>query len=66
MQLLYYWKRNLGESPEAVLGRAAISLGYQTEQQGEAVTFKLNNTGFYTLSERSLVNAVSLDLYKRK
>jgi hypothetical protein len=64
---LSYWKRNKNESIEDALKRAPISLNYQVEPQGEAVCFKNDNSGFYTLSERpSLISGVSLNFYQRE
>jgi hypothetical protein len=64
---LSYWKRNLNETIGDALKRAPVSLSYQVEPQGEAVCFKNDNSGFYTLSERpSLIAAVSLNFYERK
>jgi hypothetical protein len=64
---LSYWKRNMNETIGDALERAPISLNYQVEPQGEAVCFKNDNSGFYTLSERpSLISAVSLNFYERK
>ncbi len=63
---IYYWKKNGGEAPETTLMRSATKLGYQMEQQGEAITFDESNSGFYTLSEKPLLNPVNLNFYKRK
>ena len=64
---LSYWKRNTNESIEDALKRPSVSLNYQVEPQGEAVCFKNDNTGFYTLSERpSIIGAVNLNFYQRK
>ena len=64
---LSYWKRNKNESIEDALKREPVTLNYQVEPQGEAVCFKNDNSGFYTLSERpSFISAVSLNFYQRK
>jgi len=64
---LSYWKRNMNETIGDALKRAPGTLNYQVEPQGEAVCFKNDNSGFYTLSERpSLISAVSLNFYQRK
>lgn len=63
---LYYWKKTGNESPEVMFARSATKLGYKMEQQGEAVTFSNDNSGFYTLSEKPLINPVNLNFYKRK
>lgn len=64
---LSYWKRNKNESIEDALKRVPVSLNYQVEPQGEAVCFKNDNSGFYTLSERpSIISTVNLNFYQRK
>lgn len=64
---VYYWKRNTGESIVAALQRTPLTLGYVLEPQGEALCFKNDNSGFYTLSERPFfASFVSLNFYKRK
>lgn len=64
---LSYWKRNNNESIEDALKRAPISLNFQVEPQGEAVCFKTDNSGFYTLSERpSLISSINLNFYQRE
>jgi hypothetical protein len=62
---LYYWKRTT-ETIEQTFKKPAATLEYQLEIQGEAVGFKNDNTGFYTLSEKpALVGNVNLNFYKR-
>jgi len=64
---LNYWSRQTGESIEAAMRRSPILLPYKLEIQGEAVCFKNDNTGLYTLSERpTLSTFVELNFYKRK
>lgn len=63
---IYYWKRNGSETPETILTKEPTKLGYQMEQQGEAITFDEDDSGFYTLSEKPLLNPVNLNFYKRK
>ncbi len=64
---LYYWKKSTNESFEQVLIKNPIHLSYQLEPQGEAVCFKNDNKGFYTLSERPTpVAFVNLNYYERK
>lgn len=41
-------------------------LPYRTEVQGEAVTFAINNGGYFTLSEKGIFNDLDLYYYKRK
>lgn len=63
---LYYWKRSSGESIETTFTKTPESLSYSFEPQGEAVCFRNDNTGFYTLSEKGTATSVSLNFYKRK
>jgi hypothetical protein len=61
---LYYWQRTKGQTIESALQKQPLSLGYQLEPQGEAVCFKNDGSGFFTLSEKSMASSVSLNLYK--
>lgn len=63
---LYYWKRAPTETIDQAFKRPYITLGYQLEIQGEAIGFRNDNTGFFTLSEKpALVPSVYLNFYKR-
>ncbi len=64
---LNYWKRKKTESIEQALKRKPVQLKYLPEPQGEAVCFRNDRSGFYTLSERpASFAAVSLNFYKRE
>jgi hypothetical protein len=64
---IYYWKRKPGQTLEQTLQSVSTQLSYQLEPQGEAICFKQDNSGFFTLSEKpSFMNKVTLDFYKRK
>lgn len=64
---LYYWARQSGESIETALKRPPVTLPYKLEIQGEAVCFKNDNTGFYTVSEKPMfAPSVELNFYKRR
>jgi len=64
---IWYWKKTTGQSLEQTLAGSPIALSYQFEPQGEAICFKNDNSGFFTLSERpSLIVSVNLNFYKRK
>jgi hypothetical protein len=63
---IYYWKREANEPIAMVLQREPIKLDYNPEPQGEAITWKLDGSGFYTLSESVGGKASSLFFYKRK
>lgn len=63
---IYYWKRKTGQSLEQTLQSAPTQLSYQLEPQGEAICFRQDNSGFFTLSEKpSFINKVTLNFYKR-
>ena len=61
-----YYPRSSGESIAQALAKTPVSLPYKAEPQGEAITFAADNTGYYTLSEKSLAPSVTLYFYKRK
>jgi hypothetical protein len=64
---LQFWKREAGGSIEAALAKTYKSLPYEQEAQGEAICFKNDNSGFFTLSEKpALASSVRLFFYKRK
>ncbi|WP_290793052.1 hypothetical protein [Flavihumibacter sp. UBA7668] len=48
-----YWKRNAGESPADALIRAPVSISAPMEPQGEAIAFRKDLGGFFTLSENA-------------
>lgn len=60
-----YYVRKSGQSIVQALQNEPYTLPYQMEPQGEAITFAINNKGFYTLSEKALAPSVSLNFYKR-
>ena len=51
---VYYWQRKPGESMEHTLSREATRQPYQPEPQGEAIAFRIDGGGYYTLSEQLL------------
>ncbi|MEO5681547.1 MAG: hypothetical protein ABIQ88_02840 [Chitinophagaceae bacterium] len=65
-QALYYYSRIAGETMAQTLQKEFKNLGYQLEPQGESVGFALDNSGFYTLSEKGPVSSQSLYFYKKK
>jgi len=63
---LRYWTRVPGESIETTLAKKFDILPYLREVQGEALCFRNDNSGFFTLSERPFfISSVSLNFYKR-
>lgn len=63
---LYYYKRPSGTSIPTALQQSYTALKYTVEPQGEAVTFALDNSGYYTVSEKGNASKVDLNFYKVK
>jgi hypothetical protein len=63
---LYHYKRASNETISAALQKTATRLPYVPEAQGESVGFALDNTGFFTLSEKGFFPNVELRWYRRK
>ena len=63
---VYYWKRSREEPLEKVLLRKPEQLPYDREAQGESLTWKLDASGYYTLSETNPGKPAYLRFYKRK
>lgn len=63
-QKILYWKREKGETIAQTLTKPATKVRYKPEPQGEAITWKLDGTGYYTLSEEKKQEA-ELYLYEK-
>jgi len=63
---IYYWKRSKDESLEKVILRQPEELPYEREAQGESITWALDGSGFYTLSETNPGKPAHLKFYKRR
>ncbi len=63
---LYHYGKSAEEKIEDALAKAPSTLDYQVEAQGEAVSFSLDNKGFFTLSEEAFAIMPKLNYYKRK
>lgn len=64
---IFYWYRKPAESISETLLRAPDkSLPYRLEQQGEAICFDTHAKGYYTISERTSEQPVSLLYYPRR
>ena len=61
---IYYWKIR-GRPLTKVLKENPILLKYTEEPQGEAITFNLDASGFYTLSEKIKGEQTYLYFYRR-
>lgn len=62
---LNYYSLASGEKLEDALQKTFTTIPYKIEPQGEAVCFAVNNSGYFTLSERFMASAVQLYFYKR-
>ncbi|MEY4929455.1 MAG: hypothetical protein RI909_179 [Bacteroidota bacterium] len=63
---IYYWKRDSLESIPSLLKKDPLQLNYKSEPQGEAIAWKRDGSGFYTLSESEKGDGGNLYFYKRK
>lgn len=63
---LYQYKRIAAQNIPVTLTQSYTNLPYQIEPQGEAVTFAQDNTGFFTLSEKSFGQDVMIYFYPAK
>lgn len=61
---IYYWKLEGRSLAEAMKDKPAL-LKYTEEPQGEAITFSLDGSGFYTLSEKIKGEKTFLYFYER-
>lgn len=62
---VYYWQRLENETIPSLLKKPAILLPYTPEIQGEAITFSLDGSGYYTLSEEPFGFKADLRFYPR-
>ena len=63
--VVYYWKREEGESIKETLSRKAFLLPYDPEPQGEAIAFEPEGDAYFTLSEKKLRIDPALFRYDR-
>ncbi len=62
---IYFWKRAGEKTLVELLAKAPKQIPYEGEHQGEAISWNATATGFYTLSESSLVGPrANLKYYK--
>jgi hypothetical protein len=62
---IYYWQRKTGESIAQTLQGKAVRIPYLFEPQGEGIAWRLDGTGFYTLSETVHESRANLYFYRR-
>lgn len=63
---VYYWKKEGQESIIDLLSKPYINLPYQREVQGEAIAWKIDDSGYFTLSENPFKQPLHLFFYQRK
>jgi hypothetical protein len=63
---VYYWTGAAPTSVVSLLAQQPFEVPYEEEPQGEAMTWALDGSGFYTLSEHPLAGSVYLYFYKHK
>ena len=63
---VYYWKRVGDQLIEELLQSKHLALPYEPEEQGEAITFKYDGSGYYTSTEVAKGENVPLRFYPRK
>lgn len=64
---VYYWQRDdENTSLYDLLKSEPVELPYEAEPQGEAISFADDESGYYTLSEKSFASQQELFFYKRK
>jgi hypothetical protein len=62
---LYLFPRRNNETIAAALQHTPLKVAYEMEPQGEAVCFKKDGTGYFTLSEQFMGGEVKLFFYKQ-
>ena len=63
---IYYWRRSKNEKLESVLLNKPEELPYEKEAQGESITWAVDGSGYYTLSETNPGKPAHLKFYKRR
>ncbi|MBS1507415.1 MAG: hypothetical protein JSS79_12280 [Bacteroidetes bacterium] len=63
---IYYWKMTGEKSIGELLATPPVTLLYDHEKQGEAMCWKYNSKGFYTLSESPDVALAYLRYYRKR
>lgn len=63
---IYYWKRSKDEPFEKAITKGPEELPYEREAQGESITWAIDGSGYYTLSETNPGKPAYLKVYKRR
>ena len=62
---IYYWQRKMSQSIGEALTATPQILPYIPEPQGEAISWALDNSGYYTISEERYAIPAHLYFYPR-
>lgn len=62
---VYYWRRSLTETVDQALLQTPVTIPYAIEPQGEAICWKEDGSGFFTLSEEAFNIKARLYYYPR-
>lgn len=62
---VYYWKKEANESFEELMAQPPLRLNYAQEPQGEAIAWKVDQSGYYTISELGNADNVQVMEYER-
>ena len=63
---VYYYKLIGDEKVESIISKQPTLLPYAAEPQGEAICWKVDGSGYYTLSEEVMSIQAVLYFYQRK
>ncbi|MCG8308121.1 MAG: hypothetical protein MI975_12070 [Cytophagales bacterium] len=63
---VYYWRRDNRQVLTNVLAQEYVTVDYKVEPQGEAICWKVDGSGFYTLSEKSWSDRQILYYYNKR
>lgn len=63
---VFYWRNAENEDIISLMQKSPTNIPYVKEPQGEAITWLIDGSGFYTLSEREKKEKTYLYFYKRK
>jgi hypothetical protein len=63
---IYYWKRDITKPLSSVFERSGRVLPYAQEPQGESISFAIDGSGYFTVSEYADGKIPHFLFYKRK
>ena len=62
---IYFYKHSSGQPIADLVKKPQVTLSYQVEPQGEAMCFAIDDSGFFTLSEKGFAPYMNLNFYSR-